>query len=740
MNKNTDLLKQAFSYHKSGNVSKAKKLYEKVIKTHKHPFAFNNLATIYRAEGNIDKAKRLYKKAITLDPQYIEPINNLGNIYLEYDQYDKAITQLKRACAINPHYTNAIYNLALTYKKKGDFEKSFSLLKSIEVDKKSVDIDIHLALIMIEKGDATDAIDILNNISNRCINYPFYYLTLTKAFYKNQQFKECRDVFVNALEHINSQSLFMAYINLLINRGDTEKAIEKLNPPNDAVEFMKLAEVYENIGDSEKIIDTYQKGVAKHPLSRPLLYNFSVYLRSNDRIKDAIEVLNNIYIADRSDAKILSEIVYLKQKSFDLNDLSKKRKTLFKLLNSEYTGYPDPRTLMMLFDDEDVIYSATEKYSSRIPAKERIFDYTCDNNKQKTIGFVSYDFRSHPLSYLLEGLFSDLKKYDLHLIAFSLSPEDKNDNQQKIMKGIFDEFIFIDNLNAYESAHLINKNNIDILFDLGGYTYGAKPEIFSYRPSPIQIHYMGYAGTMMSEHYDHMISDEIVSKADSRKTYKEKVIDIPTGYWYSTPPNIDLYKNQESIDSAKKKHKLPLNKFIFCCFNSTDKVTNDVFTAWINILKHCKESVFWIYCDSEKTKENILLHFSKNDISYDRIIFAAKVTHSEHLQRIQLANLFLDTSPYNAHTTCSDALYMKLPVISLKGNTLHARVSNSILKQFNINECSVKNSDEYIKLACELYQNTDKYIALRNKISISHKHNNEFSSSLYNYFQLYVSN
>jgi predicted O-linked N-acetylglucosamine transferase (SPINDLY family) len=284
------------------------------------------------------------------------------------------------------------------------------------------------------------------------------------------------------------------------------------------------------------------------------------------------------------------------------------------------------------------------------------------------------------------------------------------------MEKAFDRFIDVKNHSELEIARLAREQAIDIAIDLGGYTKDSRPQIFAERAAPLQINYLGFPGTLGSECMDYFMGDRVTIPDDYYKYFSEKIIFLTNSF----QPN-PRQRPIEAKDASRQSYKLPETGFIFCCFNNTWKITPDVFESWIRILKKVKDSVLWLSDTHPIAKRNILAAFTANNIQLSRIVFAERLPSlADHLQRYLIANLFLDTFPYCAHTTASDALWAGLPVLTRLGESFVSRGAASQLSSIGLPELVTNSHHAYESLAIELATNPEKLQALRAKLA-SHR-------------------
>ena len=332
------------------------------------------------------------------------------------------------------------------------------------------------------------------------------------------------------------------------------------------------------------------------------------------------------------------------------------------------------------------------------------------NHKKPRIGYFSGDFHDHPVLHLTMDIFKNHDKSKFDIFGFSHGLK-KNDKWRAEVKNYFTQFKDINKVSDKEAVSIARDLELDIAIDLSGLTGNPRGGIFSNRVAPVQINYLGYPGTYGADYMDYIIADETVIPKENFKYYSEKVLYLPECY----------QSNMRSKDIAKKEFKrsdfgLPEEVFIFSSFNNNYKITPGMFDVWMKILKSVPNSVLWILKSNEKATTNLKIEANKKGINPDRIILADHLPNDEHLKRIKLADLFLDSFPYNAHTTASDAARMGVPLITLKGRSFHSRVGSSILNCINMKELITKNETDYLNLAIDLATNPKKLNKLKDKL------------------------
>ena len=262
-----------------------------------------------------------------------------------------------------------------------------------------------------------------------------------------------------------------------------------------------------------------------------------------------------------------------------------------------------------------------------------------------------------------------------------------------------------------EVAELSRATGIDIAIDLTGSTGNERVGIFSYRAAPVQLSYIGYLGTMGSEYYDYLIADKTIIPIENQQYFKEKIIYLPS-YQVNDSKRFLADKIFDKVEL-----NLPLNGFVFCCLNNNFKITPSTFDGWMRILNAVSGSVLFLYAQNKWAEENIKIEAKKRGVSHTRLVFASRIERSEYLARYKVADLFLDTLPYNAGTTASDALWAGLPVLTCMGESFAGRVAASLLNAIELPELITTTQAEYEAKAIELATNPAKLEAIKDKLN-----------------------
>jgi len=328
------------------------------------------------------------------------------------------------------------------------------------------------------------------------------------------------------------------------------------------------------------------------------------------------------------------------------------------------------------------------------------------------VGYLSADFREHPVSYLAAGMFEYHNRANFEITCLSLGAEPNSPTRKRIERAA-ERFLDVHGESDAEIAALIRRLEIDILVDLIGHTHNGRLGILTRRPAPVQVHYLGYAGTLGSRLIDYIIADSTVIPQDQRACYAEQVVWLPDSYLASD--------NRRAISPRTPTRKdcgLPDDAFVFCSFNNVYKIVPDVFRVWVRLLQATPGAVLWLSQMRPAAMANLQREAQRCGVAIERLIFAPKLAqNADHLARQRQADLFLDTLPYNAHTTASDALWAGLPVVTCLGETFAGRVAASLLKAIGLPELVTTSLADYEALALKLAREPAMLAALKEQLA-----------------------
>ena len=328
-------------------------------------------------------------------------------------------------------------------------------------------------------------------------------------------------------------------------------------------------------------------------------------------------------------------------------------------------------------------------------------------NSKIRVGYFSPDFRNHAVTHLINDLLVNHDRSKFEIFGFSINHYDDSAYRKKIIEGC-DDFFSLENTPTEIVASQANKLNLDFAIDLAGYTKGFRPQLFERLRQSRIINFLGYPSTVGANFYDYIIGDKIVTPEGCDQFFSEKIIRLDRCYQCNSPS-----RQTDPIDRSATG--LPADAFVFCNFNARQKMNLETLLAWKRILSECQDSVLWLLEPGDTVKDDMKSIFGD---AFNRLVFAQKVSVEQHLARIKFANVFLDSFPYGAHTTASDAIYNGIPIISMSGRYFQSRVSWSLMHHSGVCDLNAFTWDEFVKKAVEFYRdfNTSKQTMIKDKL------------------------
>jgi len=326
------------------------------------------------------------------------------------------------------------------------------------------------------------------------------------------------------------------------------------------------------------------------------------------------------------------------------------------------------------------------------------------------VAYLSADFRQHPIGELAAGLFERHDRALFEVVGISFGPDDQSPGRARIIKA-FDAFHDVRGMTDPEIAGLIRGLNVDIAVDMMGYTQEARIGVLAHRPAPVQVGYLGYPSTSAADFIDYLIGDPVVTPFDHAAHFSEEIVQLPGSYLIN-----DRARPSPKAGMTRADVGLPDEGFVFCCFNSTWKISPDVFDIWMDLLRQTPGSVLWLASDGPVSDSALRAEAGRRGIDASRLVFKPRLPLDEHLACHGLADLFLDTLPYNAHATAADALWAGLPVLTCRGESFAGRVGASLLTAAGLPELITGNLAEYRAMALDLAADPARLAGLKARL------------------------
>jgi predicted O-linked N-acetylglucosamine transferase (SPINDLY family) len=475
--------------------------------------------------------------------------------------------------------------------------------------------------------------------------------------------------------------------------------------------FYNIGRLYDDLYKEKEAIEFYQKAFEINPRFVEPLINIGTNLMVLGRDFEALQYFDKAFGLNPDFPYLYGDRLYLQQK---LGIWQNHQRHVQDLIHAIQEGkrVVTPFHLLGMIDNPGLAKETAILYANdRYPANSLLCDLPKLAKSEKIkIGYFSPDFRNHATAILTAEMFELHDRNQFEIIAFSVNRREEDAMKLRLMKS-FNQFIECAHLNDVDVAKLAREMKVDIAVDLGGITQDARMGIFAARAAPIQVNYLVYPGTLGTKYHDYVLADRVVIPEGQEKCYTEKIAYLPNSYQVN-----DRKREVDESVFDRRREGLPEDAFIFCCFNNNYKILPEIFSIWMQLLKELPNTVLWLLEVNEVAKENLLIEANKLGVISDRIIFAKKRKKEEHLARQRLADLFLDTFPYGAHTTASDALWVGLPLITMIGKSFQSRVAASLLHSIGHSELVVADLAGYKALAVELVKNPAKLQAIRSHL------------------------
>ena len=473
------------------------------------------------------------------------------------------------------------------------------------------------------------------------------------------------------------------------------------------------ADVLSKIGRNAEALDSYDRALALAPDSVADWMNRGVALIALNRHDEAVASFDRGFALNPDFAQaddFRAPRLLSKLRVCDWTDLAAETARLLAMVRA---GKPLslPFAIVAIPSSPAEQLQCARRYVQAEPAYPPLWQGEAYAHDRLRVAYLSADFNEHPTAYLTAGLFEQHDKSRFEITALSFGQND-NSPVRRRLEAAFEHFIDVGSNTDQEIAALMRRAEIDIAVDLMGFTKDNRLGVLARRAAPIQVSYLGYPGTMGAPYMDYILADATVIPEDHDAFYAERVVRIPGTY--------QINDNRRAISQytpTRGQCGLPQNGFVFCSFNNPQKITPQIFDIWMRLLRATEGSVLWLITGNVKVAANLRAEAEKRGVAPERLIFAPKASVADHLARHRLADLCLDTLPYNAHTTASDALWAGLPVLTCLGETFAGRVAASLLKAIGLDATITRTLAEYEALALRLSRDPVCLASLKDRLT-----------------------
>lgn len=619
-----------------------------------------DLALRHHRAGRLQEAESIYRQVLREQPDNVDALHLLGVIAHQTGRPDEAAGLMRQAVAVKPDYAEAHYHLGLALAAQGELrEAAAAYRRSIELKPDNAHAHNNLGVALMGQGERTQAV-----------------AAFGKALALNPEYPEAHNNLGGAL----------------MSRGRLVAAVA-----------------------------AFGKALALKPDYPEAHNNLGIALKDQGRLDDAARAHRRAIAIEPGHAPAQAMLVETLQHMCDWQDLEPAARRLDDLVDSALgrnvkPGEP-PGISVTRCEDASRNLAIAKSWSADIARRMAPLQDQVPSNFERSprgkirVGYLSADFHAHATSYLMVSLFGLHDREAFEIYAYSYGPDDSGDCRRRIVNGC-ESFVDIRDLSAVDAARRIHRDGVDILVDLKGYTKGTRLEICALRPAPVQATYLGFPGSTGAGFFDYILTDRIVTPQDQAPHYTEKFAFLPHCYQVNDHTQAISDKPFTRADFG-----LPDEGFVFCSFNQTYKIEAVMWEVWMRILRSVPGSVLWLYLSNGAAERNLKREAAARDVDPQRIVFATKLPKPEHLARLKLADLFLDTRICNGHTTASDALWAGVPLITLQGRHFASRVASSLLAAVGLPELITASLDGYEALALRLARNPDELAAIREKLA-----------------------
>lgn len=709
---------------------------------------------IARIRGDLNQAKKILLRLIEIKPKNYDVLMQLGTVFGEAGELEAALGYFRHAGSINPGMIESRIKEAETLQRLSRHRESIDIYDNlISQDPRNAGLFINKGLALDCLGRYEDAIqsykyaisidakriEVWSNLSATYLTLKRYRESLIAA----DQALQIDEKYSSAWSNRSAALYFLNQFSDSLVSAD--KAIE-FNSSNHSA-WLNRSNVLHRINQLEDALFSVEQALKINPSYIEALYAKGGILATQKNhlgaiccFRQAIAIDPNYGLAwtalglslharkqygSAKDAflralKLNSEIDYLpgyllnsKMQCCDWENYS----GLLEMIRAEVElgrRVIMPFTALAVFDDPRLQHKVSRIYGAHLypESVEIVKSPKKSESGRIKVGYFSADFGEHPVAYLVSQLFEVHDRTKFEIFGFSINRHPDSTIRERIKKG-FDHFYDVAE-ESDENARVIARDlNLHIAVDLTGYTASSRTGIFTPRIAPIQVNYLGYPGTLGVNYFDYVIVDRTIHQIEFAESFSEKIVILPNCY----QPN-DLKRQIVPRSLSRADCGLPEQGFVFCCFNNNFKINPHVYDVWMEILRRCPGAVLWLFQDSAEAASNLIAETDKRGVDSRRIVFAPRAAHITHLSRYHLADLFLDTFPYNAHTTASDSLWAGTPVLTIQGNSFAGRVAMSLLEGVGLGVLVAHNETEYIELATELAHNPSKLKSYKEALDV----------------------
>jgi len=630
-------------------------------------------------QGKLREAFMRYGAVLAADPKCAPALHYSGVVLFQAGKIPEAADRIRASLELEPT-SEAWSNLALVLESAGRREAAINALKkAATLAPRSPEIFANLAATELTLGRVADA----------------------EASARN-----AIGVDAHSTAGWHNLALALEPQGRLLEAMDAASRASALAPSEATYAGLK-AQLEMTAGMHKKARATLDGALARNPNSAALRFQLAGLLERENELERAMQAYEAVIRLDPTHGAALSQLLFLRQRLGDWHDLQVLRRQ-FRDGVEQRLPLLSPFVLLSQPSSRSEQRRCAEAWTASVAPPAPAAGTLMLNSGRLRIGYLSADFHTHATAFLAAGLFEHHDRARFEVVAYSTGPDDRSPMRERLARA-FDRFVDAAGWPALRLATAIRNDAIDILVDLKGHTENAPPSVLALRPAPIQVHYLGYPGTLGGNLADYLIGDPIVTPPEHAGDYAETLALLPGSY------QVNDRMRPIADTPGRTELGLPRNGVVLCCFNSGYKFSPEVFDAWMKILADVPDAVLWLLArrGEERWVSNLRREMVRRGLDARRLIFASARPNPEYLALYGAADLFLDTWPYNAHTTASDALWAGCPVLTMLGTTFAGRVAASLLHAAGLPQLVTRSVEEFIARGIALAHDASERTALR---------------------------
>ncbi len=722
-------LAKAIQYHQAGQLNKAEEIYKRIIEVNPdHSESLHLMGVIANQAGKNDIAVKLINKAIRCNPGNSIYYNNLGNALKGQNQLAEAAHCFQKALEINPGFAEACNNIGSIFQVQGELNKAISYFQRALETKPDLEVAyFNIGNVLKAQNNLTEAVSSFQKALEINPKYIEAYNNMGTAFKDQGRLDEAISCFRKALEiNPNIAEVYNNLGNTFNDQGKLDEAISCFQKaskikPNYAETYSNIGTILMGQGKPAEAVYYYQKALNINPNLAEVYYNLGNALRDQNRSTEALTSYQKALDINPDYAEAFGMLFHQLQQTCNwqkLEDMSDKLdKFTTKALDNGTKTAEEPFVNLARHTDPSRNYAIAKSWSydiDRVMSTMKThfsFDSRRSGKTKIIVGYLSNDFRNHAMAQLTLSLYGLHNRDEFKIFCYSYGEDDGSYYSARIRQDC-DKFVDLTDLSHADAARCIYEDQVDILVDLKGHTKGNRLEISALRPAPVQVRYLGLPCTTGADFVNYIITDRIALPEDHAQYYSEKFVYMPHCYQIN-----DHTQEISNKDWKKSDFGLPEDSFVFCSFNQGYKIEPVMFNTWMNILRQVPESVLWLQGENEITETNLRHEAERRGVESTRLIFSGRLPKDQHLGRLRLADVALDTRIVNGIITTSDSLWAGVPVITLQGSSFSSRVSSSILTAIGLPELITQTTEEYEQIAVDLGRNPERLQEIRQKIA-----------------------